>query len=313
MDEVTKLGYLAGATRFRRISDKLYIDGNKLYEQAGVRFKSSWFSVFYALSQAEGPLSVSDLAGIIGFSHITVKNIVREMEAAGLVTIKPNPDDKRYKHIMLSAEGQAQLAQVAPLWEQFAKSLRVILQAGHPDILNILARIDHKMLHYHLYDGGDEEPISVLDYRPSLRQSFFDLAGTWLSGLLHGHLEEEDKFTLTHPAEAYLLQGGFVFFAQYKGQIVGCIALKRLDEERFEMCKLVVREDARRLGIATRLVERCISRSRENGASELWLQTTNALVPAHKLYYKMGFDDRPAPEAMAVLQRTEKIMCMSLQ
>ena len=34
MDEFIKLGYLAGATRFRRISDKLYIDGNKLYSKS---------------------------------------------------------------------------------------------------------------------------------------------------------------------------------------------------------------------------------------------------------------------------------------
>ena len=45
MDEFIKLGYLAGATRFRRISDKLYIDGNKLYSDENVQFKASWFSV----------------------------------------------------------------------------------------------------------------------------------------------------------------------------------------------------------------------------------------------------------------------------
>ena len=120
MDEFSKLGYLAGATRFRRISDKLYIDGNKLYEQEGVRFKASWFSVYYALSQTDKPLSISDLAGIIGFSHITVKNIVREMDVAKLVNIQPNPDDKRSKRILLSDEGRAQLPQLTELWKRFS-------------------------------------------------------------------------------------------------------------------------------------------------------------------------------------------------
>lgn len=50
MDEVIKLGYLAGATRFRRISDKLYIDGNKLYSDEKVLFKAICFSAYYALS-----------------------------------------------------------------------------------------------------------------------------------------------------------------------------------------------------------------------------------------------------------------------
>jgi len=46
MDEVIKLGYLAGATRFRRISDKLYIDGNKLYSDEKVLFKAICFSAY---------------------------------------------------------------------------------------------------------------------------------------------------------------------------------------------------------------------------------------------------------------------------
>jgi hypothetical protein len=33
---------------------------------------------------------------------------------------------------------------------------------------------------------------------------------------------------------------------------------------------------------------------------------------AHKLYYKMGFTDQPAPSQMDVLKRTEKIMVMDL-
>ena len=312
MDELTKLGYLAGASRFRRISDKLYIDGNKLYDNAGIQFKASWFSVYYALSQSKKPLGVSDLANIIGFSHITVKNIVREMEAAELLTIRQSKNDKRAKEILLSEDGLAQLPKLTELWQRFSIALKVILQEGHPDILNILARIDKKMQCNHIDDTSEENTINVLDYKPSLRKSFMDLAGEWLSGLLHGRLEEEDKFTLSYPAEAYLPQGGFVFFAEYRGEIVGCVALKRLDETRFEFAKLVVREDARRLGVATKLVERCISRCRENGAHELWLQTTNALVPAHKLYYKMGFEDKPAPASMSILKRTEKIMCMTL-
>ena len=67
MDEVIKLGYLAGATRFRRISDKLYIDGNKLYSDEKVLFKAICFSAYYALSVSKKPSTVLDLANIIAF------------------------------------------------------------------------------------------------------------------------------------------------------------------------------------------------------------------------------------------------------
>ena len=115
MDEFIKLGYLAGATRFRRISDKLYIDGNKLYSDENVQFKASWFSVYYALSVSEKPLTVLDLANIIGFSHITVKNIIREMENENLVQIKQNIKNKRSKIIHLSEKGILELSKIATL------------------------------------------------------------------------------------------------------------------------------------------------------------------------------------------------------
>ena len=130
--------------------------------------------------------------------------------------------------------------------------------------------------------------------------------------MLNGKLEQEDLFTINNPGEAYLLNGGFVFFAEYHNNIVGCVALKRLDENQFEFAKLIVAEEARRLGVATILIERCIARCKENKVSKLWLQTTNKLVGAHKLYYKMGFVDEKAPLSMNVLNRTEKIMMLQL-
>lgn len=314
MDEFIKLGYLAGATRFRRISDKLYIDGNKLYSDAHIQFKSNWFSVYYALALSEKALTVSDLANIIGFSHITVKNIVREMEKEKLVEIGTNLEDKRSKIISLSENGISKLPELKKLWERFSIALKDILQEGHPDILNILARIDEKIRICHIYDmPSPNKPIHILDYIPSLKQAFTTLVGDWLSAMLYGELEQEDLFTINNPDEAYLLNGGFIFFAQYNNQIVGCVALKRLDDNKFEFAKLIVTEEARRLGVATKLIERCISRCRENNASELWLQTTNKLVNAHKLYYKMGFIDKNAPVSMNILKRTEKIMMIELK
>jgi N-acetylglutamate synthase-like GNAT family acetyltransferase len=103
-----------------------------------------------------------------------------------------------------------------------------------------------------------------------------------------------------------------LFYAQYKNEIIGCVALKRLDEDTFEFAKLFVEPKYRNLGAASKLINRCISRCKENNAKELWLQTTNSLREAHNLYYKLGFMDKEAPPQMLVLKRTEKIMCIEL-
>ena len=79
-DILKELGYLAGATRFRRISEKLYLDGDKIYKDAGIDFKASWFSVFYVLAKNKKPLTIMEIAGqidvgptlipLMGLSHL---------------------------------------------------------------------------------------------------------------------------------------------------------------------------------------------------------------------------------------------------
>jgi N-acetylglutamate synthase-like GNAT family acetyltransferase/predicted transcriptional regulator len=315
-DSITKLGYLAGATRFRRICEKLYFDGDKIYKDNGIAFKASWFSVFYLLATADKPKTVLDLADEIGFSHITVKNVVRELQINGLVKIKLHPTDKRSKHIELSTNGGKLLNQLQKIWSSFDGALKNLLDTGHPDILNIINRIDkessknpiNEKVKQHAYRNH----VKVFDYKPSLKKYFYKLAGNWLLGVLKGTLEEEDKFTLLNPDKAYLEAGGFLFFALLKKKVVGCVALKRLDENIFEFAKLFIDPSARNLGIATKLIERCITRCRENEARQLWLQTTMSMPEAHRLYYKFGFNDKRAPKQMTVLKRTEKIMVLDM-
>lgn len=315
-DKITNLAYLAGATRFRRISEKLYVDGDKIYEDNAIDFKASWFSVYYILATTDQPKTVLDLADEIGFTHITVKNVVREMEASQLVHIRENPEDKRSKHITLTTRGERLFERLQKIWAPFADTIKQVLDAGHPDFLNIIHRIDQevskKPIYARLKQLDQPVPIRILDYKPSLKKYLYELAGQWLTGALGDPLEEEEQFTLHHPDKAYLETGGFVFFALYENTVVGCVALKRLDENAFELARLFIDPNVRNQGIATRLIERSITRCKENEATQLWLQTTLRMQEAHLLYYRFGFEDRKAPEQMTVLRRTEKIMVLDL-
>lgn len=315
-DTLQQLGYLAGATRFRRIGEKLQGEGDKVYNDRGIDFKATWFATYYTLLKTDKPLTIQDLSAAIGFTHITVKNIVREMQEHGLVKITTNPGDARSKHVVLTNKGKNLLAKLEPIWKDISKTLEQLLTGGHPDLINAMTRIERdielKPLPERIRDVNNYNPVHVVDYRPSLKKHFYMLAGNWLLDMLNGKLEKEDEYALRNPEDAYLARGGFVFYAIYKTKVVGCVALKRLSEDSFEFCKLYINPEYRKLGIATKLIERCITRCKENGASALWLQTTNELKEAHRLYYKLGFEEHKAPKEMAVLKRTEKIMRIRL-
>lgn len=314
-DTLSSLGHLAGASRFRRISERLHLDGDRIYREAGIDFKASWFSVFYVLAKSDAALTIMEIANQIDFTHITVKNVLRELQKAGLIQISPNPADKRSKIAVLSKSGTELLEQMEPLWISFTTALKKVFDEGHPDLLNILDRIDRATYKTPINDlviNQEIKSVEIVDYKPSLKEEFYNLAAPWLMGVLDGELEEDDKFTLANPDIAYLQTGGFLFYAMFEQKVIGCVALKRLDEDSFEFAKLFINPNYRKLGIATKLIERCISRCRENNATELWLQTTMSMPQAHKLYYKLGFVDKKAPKQMDVLRRTEKIMCLAL-
>lgn len=309
------LGYLAGATRFRRISEKLYVDGDKIYKEAGIQFKASWFPVYYVLALSESPMTILQIAKQIDFSHITVKNVLRELEQEELVSIEQNPADKRSKLVSLSLKGQKLIYRLKPLWISFSTALKKVFQAGHPDFMNILNRIDQQIEENplnHMVAQQEVESVLVVDYKPSLNKHFHELAGPWLTEELNGQLKEEDGIELQNPDETHFIEGGFLFYAKYKDQIVGYVALKRLDDNAFEFSSLYINPNYRNLGIDTLLIERCISRCMENEAGELWLQTSISKTEAQILYDAIGFVDKAPHAGMMLQELTKNAMCLEL-
>ncbi len=310
---IEKLGYLVGITHFRRISEKLYVDGDKIYKEAGIHFKASWFPVYYVLALSESPLTVLQIAEQIDFSHITVKNVLRELEKEELVSIEVNPADKRSKLVSLSLKGQKLIYRLKPLWISVSSALKKVFQSGHPDFMNILNRIDHQIEKNPINSmvaQQEVESVEVVDYKPGLNKHFHELAGPWLTEELSGQLKEEDGIALQNPDEAHFMDGGFLFYAIYKDQIVGFVALIRLDDDAFELAKLYINPNYRNLGIDTLLIERCISRCNENHALELWLQTSISKTAAHNIYDALGFVDKAAPAQLVVQEQTKKVMCL---
>ena len=310
---IKKLVYLVGATRFRRISERLYVDGDKIYKEAGINFKASWFPVYYVLAIAESPMTVLQITEQIDFSHITVKNVLRELEQEKLVSIETNPADRRSKLVSLSLKGQKLIYHLKPLWISFSSALKKVFQAGHPDFMNILKRIDYQIDNHSInssIQSLEAESLQVIDYKPGLTKNFHELREAWLSEKMNGGLNGEGSINIQYPDKKHFMEGGFFFYGQYKDQMVGFVALKRLDNDTFELNNLYIHPNYRNLGFDRLLVERCISRCNENHANELWLQTSRNKSDIALLYEALGFIDKEKPPKMTLQEQTTRIMCL---
>lgn len=76
----------------------------------------------------------------------------------------------------------------------------------------------------------------------------------------------------------------------WKGQtVVGCAALRRVDETTCEMKRVYVRPDARGESLGRRLIERILDEARAAGYSRICLDVLPEFSAAQRIYESLGF------------------------
>lgn len=105
-------------------------------------------------------------------------------------------------------------------------------------------------------------------------------------------IQHYDK-ELEHPEIKYGLPYGRLYLAYCRGELAGCIGLKKVDNENCEMKRLYVRPGFRGKRIGNRLVEKIIGDAREIGYAHMLLDTLPFLESAVHLYRNYGFYEIP--------------------
>ena len=91
----------------------------------------------------------------------------------------------------------------------------------------------------------------------------------------------------------YAAQQGCLLLAWQQGAVVGCAALRPVDETCGEMKRVYVRPTARGTGLGRQLVERIIAEARAAGYRRICLDVLPEFAVARQLYLALGF--QPAP------------------
>lgn len=72
-------------------------------------------------------------------------------------------------------------------------------------------------------------------------------------------------------------------------EFVGCVAVKKLEGSKCEMKRLYVKPSHRVKKYGLQLAQAILAEAKALGYQEMWLDTLEELVPAVKLYQKLGF------------------------
>lgn len=87
----------------------------------------------------------------------------------------------------------------------------------------------------------------------------------------------------------YDLPFGRLYVALANNQVVGCVALRKIDEKTAEVKRLYIHPSYRNQKIATILVEKIIDEARLIGYHHLVLDTLENMLAARRLYESFGF------------------------
>lgn len=136
--------------RLRRLSERIDRDAARVYAEVGVDFEQRWYGVLNQLV-IKGPLSVSDLAKVLGIAQASVSQTRQSLEAAGLIRWEKDARDGRRRTLHLTPEGEDLVARLTPLWRVLIDAAAE-LNAEAEDTVAALDRLDRALDRSSLHD-----------------------------------------------------------------------------------------------------------------------------------------------------------------
>ena len=134
-----------------------------------------------------------------------------------------------------------------------------------------------------------EDCISIESFKKEYISDFYTLNKKWIEE--SWQLEESDINDLSNPKKYIIDKGGEVFFAIKNNKVIATAAMVYMNNRIFELAKMTVEQESRRLGVANQLMDQCIDFAKENNALKIVLITNSSLIIARNLYDKYGFKE----------------------
>ncbi|UUN28263.1 bifunctional helix-turn-helix transcriptional regulator/GNAT family N-acetyltransferase [Streptomyces sp. FIT100] len=230
---------------------------------------------------------VRELRERLGLDSGYVSRLLRSLEADGLVTVEPQPRDRRVRTVRLTDAGRAERALLDRGSDDLAGSLLQPLNAAQrARLVAAMAEVDRLLTAgtVTLETVDPDHP----DARHCLRAYFTELQERFETGFDPALSLLPDAGELRPPLGLFLV-------ARLHGEPVGCAGLKLPPGDGpADVKRMWVAPHVRGLGLGRRFLAELEERAVRDGRSVLRLDTNKALSPAIGLYRSFGFQEVPA-------------------
>lgn len=138
--------------------------------------------------------------------------------------------------------------------------------------------------------------IPAYDHPEEVRELFTEYTNMLIEGdsAFAGYLRIQNyDDEIQHIEHKYGMPYGRLYLACCDGELAGCIALRKLDDENCEMKRLYVRPEFRGRQISRLLIDRIIEDAKGIGYRAMLLDTLPFLKSAIRIYNEYGFYEIP--------------------
>ena len=136
--------------------------------------------------------------------------------------------------------------------------------------------------------------MEILSYSPKYAEDFKNLNIAWLEKYFW--VEPHDEEVLGDPEKHIIEQGGTIFFVKENEEIIGTVALMKMEDDIFELTKMAVIPAAQGKNIGQKLMEHTINFAKDKNWKKLIIYSNRKLENAIYIYKKYGFIEIPIEE-----------------
>ena len=293
-DQLVQFQELALGSRLKRLSDLMMKEAVSVYTTLKINFDPYHMPIFKLISEQEN-LSIGEISDLLNVTQPAVTQYINSLYKKNLILSKAAKNDKRKKKIRLSKQGKVMLSKLIPIWGIFDQELKNLSSnTKNRTLLEHISFIEKELntvsLSARILSKNDllhrASKLKIISFKEEYANHFRDLNYAWLEKYFY--IEKHDKEVLNN-AKTYIIdRGGYIFFALYKGEVAGTLALMN-ESEGYELSKMAVSPKFQGLKIGQQLMQYSIHFARNKGWSELLLYSNTVLKNAIYIYRKYGF------------------------
>jgi putative acetyltransferase len=150
--------------------------------------------------------------------------------------------------------------------------------------------------------------VKILDFAPAFKDDFKRLNNEWMTAYFgkstDNHLDRPEKI---------IENGGYILFAQHKGQIVGTCAILKESNKVFEIADMSVTPEFRGQNIGKQLLSEAIERVRKANAREVYVITSSKLAISLEMFKTHGFRETGFDAETSMYDETDIKMTLNLK